>query len=121
MFKSVNYSAKVARFRVGVGVVILLVTSCSQMSKPDLPVRILQRESLVKEGLVAQFHNESGRRLVVDVVLEDKGNQNRKAGALVLEANGMAELGWAEGWKFDKGDKITISHKDYRISTCHIE
>jgi len=93
---------------------LLLLSGCRDTEKPNMPVRVIVRESIVGEGLVAQFHNETSHRLVVDVILEDKNQNNKRSGALALEPNAVTEIGWIEGWKFTSGDTIKISHSNYK-------
>ncbi len=88
------------------------ITGCG--SRPDMPVKVITRESLVGEGLVAQFHNELPNRIVVYLVLENKEVGDKKEGWLSLEPNGITEIGWLEGWRFLPGETITISHENYK-------
>ena len=99
---------------------LLALAGCRDREKPNMPVKVIVRESIVGEGLVAQFHNETPHRLVVDVILQDKNDGNKKSGALVLQANAVTEIGWMEGWKFMSGDTIKISHDDYKTVTYRI-
>jgi hypothetical protein len=99
---------------------LLCVSGCKDSGKPNMPVKVITRQSIVGEGVVAQFHNETAHQLVVHVVLEDSNQSNKKSGELVLQPNGMTEIGWVEGWKFTAGDTIKISHPDYKTITYRI-
>jgi len=93
-----------------------------------MPVKIIERKGWNGGGVV-QFHNESARKLVVDVVIVmgDLGSRladsnkdyvpRKMVTRLALEPNGMKEIGWVQGWSFELGDQITISHEDYKAST----
>lgn len=85
-----------------------------------VPVKVVTRESFVGEGLVAQLHNEAPNRLVVNVVLENEALGHRKEGHVALAPNSVYEIGWVEGWRFERGETITISHSDYRSMTYTI-
>ena len=98
-----------------------ITTGCGDISKPDMPVKVITRESLAGEGLVAQFHNELPNRIVVYVVLENTEVGDKREGNLSLEPNGMTEIGWLEGWKFLPGETITISHDNYKTRRYRIQ
>ena len=80
------------------------------------------RDSLVGEGRVAVFSNQTPNRLTIRVVLNNAAVNDRKEGNLDLDPNGTAEIGWLEGWTFVSGETITItiSHRDYRSQTYHV-
>lgn len=82
--------------------------------KPALPVVVSYRPSLVGQGLVAIFSNQSGNRLTLTVTFEDRTGQQRKTGTIDLDPNGRTEIGWLEGWRFEPGETIKISHPNYR-------
>lgn len=92
---------------------IFILSGCAK-DKPNMPVKVVSRDSLMGESLVAQFHNESPNKIVIHIVLEDKNKANKHSGQLVLEGNSMKEIGWVEGWKFESGDTIKITHSDYK-------
>jgi len=99
---------------------LLLLNGCRHAEKPNMPVKVIVRQSIVGEGLVAQFHNETSHRLVVDIILQDKNQDNKRSGALVLQPNAVTEIGWVEAWKFVSGDTIKISHSNYKTITYEI-
>lgn len=101
-------------------VFIIVFSGCTK-DKPNMPVKVMARDSLVGEGLVAQFHNESSNKLVVYILLEDKNKSNKHSGNLVLQPNSMQEIGWVEGWKFESGDTIKITHSDYKSIKYYIQ
>lgn len=78
--------------------------------KPAVPVVVSYRPSLIGAGKVAIFSNQTGNRLTITVEFENKKKNQQKNGVLDLEPNGKAEIGWAEGWMFESGETITISH-----------
>ncbi|HEX6985480.1 MAG TPA: hypothetical protein VF170_08890 [Planctomycetaceae bacterium] len=90
------------------------------VARPPVPVAVTLRDSLVGEGQVAVFSNQTPNRLTVRVVLENAAANDRKEGNLDLDPNGTAEIGWMEGWKFVSGETITISHPGYRSQTFRV-
>lgn len=91
------------------------------VGKPELPVKVIIRESLAGEGMVAQFHSEFPQKIVVYVVLESKEYGAKRESNLALDPNGMTEIGWLQDWKFLPGDTITISHSDYKTSRYKVK
>ena len=81
--------------------------------KPAVPVVVSYRPSLIGAGKVAIFSNQTGNRLTITVEFKNKKKNQQKNGVLDLEPNGKTEIGWAEGWMFESGETITISHPDY--------
>lgn len=87
------------------------------VGKPPVPVVISMRDSLVGEGRVAIFSNQTPNRLTVSVTVENKQLNQRKSVNIDLEPNGNFEFGWLEGWKFLPGETITVSHPNYSSFT----
>jgi len=103
-----------------ISLVFIIISSGCARDKPNMPVKVVTRDSLVGEGLVAQFHNELPNKLVVKIILEDKNQGNKRSGNLILQGNSMREIGWAEGWKFESGDPIKITHSGYKSIKYYI-
>ena len=91
----------------------ILPDNIRKMTKPRLPVTITKRQSLLGQGLVAVLTSESEKTLVIDVSV-GRNNGASKDGRLVVEAGKSKEIGWAEGWQFESGDWIYLSHRDYQ-------
>lgn len=106
--------------RTVVAIAALLVVGGCVEPKPDLPVTVTYRESMVGQGYVAQFRNQSDRYLTVVVEFENKTLNDRKRGYIELAAGGTQEIGWMEGWKFTSGETIELSHDDYRPRSYRI-
>lgn len=81
--------------------------------KPRVPVVVTTRDSLVGEGKVAIFSNQTQNRLTILVLFENKKLNERKEGNIDLDPNGKNEIGWLEGWVFVAGETITVSHPNY--------
>ena len=104
------------------GLVAVVAGGCGEggLISPPVPVVISLRDSVVGEGKVAIFSNQSANRLTIEVLLENKRKNERLQGSLDLDPNGTAEIGWMEGWKFESGETITVSHPNYRSKTTRI-
>lgn len=103
---------------------IALITTIGQKipdqpnsQKTPVPVVITLRDSIVGEGMVAIFSNQTPNKLRITVTLENKEKQQTKSGYLDIEPNEKREIGWVEGWKFIKGETITVSHPEYSSFT----
>ena len=92
-----------------------------KMAKPRLPMTVTKRDSLLGQGLVAVITSESDKTLVIDVVTGKNTGASKELGRLVLEAGKSKEIGWAEGWQFESGDWIILSHQDYHSVRFSIE
>lgn len=99
---------------------LISVISCSNMKKPDLPVNITYRKSAVGEGYVVQFFNKSNKYIAFLVNFENKTLNKKKTDYIELSPGEIKEIGWMEGWKFISGEKIRLSHEDYKAITYKI-
>lgn len=109
-------------FIIGVIVVFYLIAVNSggggpggifHVVKPPVPVVISHRDSLVGNGKVAIFSNQTANRLTLTVTFKNSKLNQEKTGTIDLEPNGKTEIGWLEGWKFVSGETITVSHPSY--------
>jgi hypothetical protein len=91
----------------------LLSRVSEAVSRPPLPVVVTKRPSAVGEGMVLVFDNQTDHQITVGVVIERDGKTAGNVGVTV-PPNGSKEFGWAEGWAFRKGDKVSLSHSEYR-------
>jgi len=81
--------------------------------KPTVPVVISYRSSAWGKGKVAIFSNQTASRLTVTVNLTSASGKEPVSGVLDLDPNGKREIGWMEGWKFESGDRVEVTHPDY--------
>ena len=88
--------------------------------REPIPVVVTLRDSLVGEGKVAVFSNQSPNRLTVSLVLENSAKRDRTAANLDLDPNGTAEVGWMEGWTFESGETIEVSHPSYATKRLRV-
>ena len=97
---------------------LLLAAGCE--ARPPLPVVVTLRDSLVGEGKVAIFSNQTANRLTVTVTAESAAAGQRWERNLDLDPNGTAEVGWMEGWRFESGETVAHSHPTYRTRTYRV-
>ena len=94
-------------------VVAVSATALGCASRP--PIRATYRESIVGKGMVLQVENTSCRHLRVAVSLENPTTGDRRRRTLDLGPKDVDEIGWLQGWRVMSGDRIAISHHDYRV------
>ncbi len=83
-------------------------------TRPDLPVTLTFRKSVLSTGLVAMFRNTSGNALEFSLDLESPATGRHVRRSMVLDPNGMLEMGVHQGWAFAPGQRITLDNPDYR-------
>lgn len=117
---------------VGIGVILVVLyfifggggggpgKSVVPFVKPTVPVVVSYRGSAWGQGKVAIFSNQTANRLTISVKFENKKSNQQKSGTIDLEPNGKTEIGWLEGWKFESGETIEITHPDYSSKTVTI-
>lgn len=100
-------------------IAILAAAGCG-IGKSELPVVVTVRPSLLGEGHVLQFHNESGRRLVLEVEVKDA--QGGTASHIVsVGPHAVEEFGWLElGKRINAGDEVRVQHRDFRALRIHV-
>lgn len=86
--------------------------------KPELPVKLTYRPSLVGEGVVLQLHNESPDRLVLELSFEGIGADSDESGRKTVSVgpNALVEIGWMEGVLLQPGATIVARHEKYKPS-----
>jgi hypothetical protein len=81
---------------------------------PPVPVSISYRESAVGRGKVAVVSNQSGDTLNVLVAHDSPARGRHKTGYLNLPPGRSVEIGWLEGWRFESGDRVSVSHAGFQ-------
>ncbi len=84
------------------------------MQKPNLPLSLKYRESMLSKGYVAQFHNESDKHLKVKVTITSETTGEAKEGVLEIAPKSFKEIGWTEGWQFASGESVTVFNTAYK-------
>lgn len=83
-------------------------------TRPDLPVNFGTRRALLSAGKVGIFHNTSGRELEFTLDLDSPATGRHVRKAVVLNPNGILQIGAHEGWAFAPGQRITLNNPAYR-------
>ncbi len=76
-------------------------------SKGNLPVTVSF------SNRTAILTNTSNRALSITVFVENKNRRQQRTFPVELAAFGTEELGLDDGWSFDPGEKVTVSHNEY--------
>jgi hypothetical protein len=84
--------------------------------RPDLPVRVTVRPSAAGGSLVAQYRNDSGKHLALRVRLRNPTLNQSQEVVVNIPPYGVTEHGWAEGWSYRSGERVTVSHADYETA-----
>jgi hypothetical protein len=83
-------------------------------ARPDLPITMGFRPSLLGNGKVAVMQNISNGEIEVtlDVVSPATGHTFHRA--LVIEPHRVQQIGKAEGWEFATGQQVRLNNPLYR-------
>jgi|SRR5436853_6877959 len=83
-------------------------------SRPDLPVEVTFRSGMSDQGEVAMLRNTSDETL--EVILDAQSPTTGAHFRRVLAINGrqVAQFGWQQGWSFEPGQLVTVSHPRFR-------
>lgn len=84
------------------------------VQKPDLPISVKYRESILSKGYVTQFHNNSDKHLKVKITIASETTGKTKQGVLEIAPKSFKEIGWAEGWQFASGESIEVFNAAYK-------
>lgn len=83
-------------------------------TRPDLPVNLSFRKALLSAGLVGVFRNTSGNELEFTLDLESAASGRHIRKAVVLNPNGILQIGAHEGWPFAPGQRYVLNNPAYR-------
>ena len=79
----------------------------------EMPIEVWFRQAVFGKGMVAEFRNRSNTPLKVAVDFRSPSTGTTSTREMVIERQGSAEVGWAEGWKFVPGDELSIRHSRF--------
>jgi len=88
--------------------------------KPSLTIMVAKRPSLFGSGFVLHIDNQTGNQLSVVMRVTGKNRPQSFERVFTIPPNGSTEIGWAEGWDFQYGDKVTFSHPKYASETWNL-
>jgi septal ring factor EnvC (AmiA/AmiB activator) len=83
-------------------------------TRPDLPIALSFRKGLLTTGLVGVFRNTSSKELEFTLDLESPATGRHVRRAMVLNPNGLFEIGAKDGWPFAPGQHITLNNPGFR-------
>ena len=81
--------------------------------KPAMPILVTYRASLMGNGYVEVFTNQSGRLLAILVTAYNPSFGRKQSFRLDIPPNQSREIGHLEGWSFVSGDQIIVYHAEY--------
>jgi len=90
------------------------------LHKPQLPLDVSFRDSLIGRGYVLRVENTSDKYLQLRATYKNPTLDEEMTQVLDVPAQETVEVGWGEGWKFSSGEKIFLSHADYRTLRLRI-
>jgi hypothetical protein len=86
-------------------------------SMPELPVLVGFRPALLGRGKVARIENASGQDMAVRARVVDAASHQVREFTLNIDRGQIAEFGHAQGYAFEPGDEVTLSHDGYKAKT----
>jgi hypothetical protein len=84
-----------------------------QQAKPELPISVSFRPAILGQGLVAQFRNNSGAALEVELTLNRPATNTYQREVLELPA-GLTEIGPLQNWTFVPGQQVKLANVSFR-------
>lgn len=90
----------------------------AEANRQVIPVRVTFRLAFMGQGLVATLRNVADRPINVIAELRDARAEPSRIISLALDANGVTEIGYAQGWRISSGQSITVSSSGYRSVTA---
>ena len=83
-------------------------------SKPQIPLVVSFRPSLLGKGIVAVIENSSERYLTVVLTARNPTLSTARRFTLELGPGASKDFGHLEGWQFASGDELSLLHDDFR-------
>ena len=83
-------------------------------SKPQMPVVVHFRPSLLGKGMVAVIENNSERYLTIVLTTRNPTLATARRFTLELGPGASKDFGHLEGWQFASGDELSLFHDDFR-------
>jgi len=104
-----------AKLAAIVAIVAALVWYAFQVFEPRLPITIQFHSVSDAPGFALIFKNGSDHPLAFTATLGHPGQQEEKKFAIQVPPNGAYELGNAQGWVGQSGDRISLASSGYRV------
>lgn len=87
--------------------------SNTSMLKPKLPVALSLRDAVLNSSMVLRLQNNGTEVLDLSATFENASRNKTKTAHIKLSPEKTKEYGFLEGWGFQPGDKIHLTHPDY--------
>jgi hypothetical protein len=84
-----------------------------QITKLRMPVSVVFRRASTGPGLNAFFRNNAPEPITVSVLLTNPVTNRRRESNMAIPANGVQEIGEAQGWIFAPGQRILMTHAQF--------
>jgi hypothetical protein len=91
-------------------------TKFNELTKQRLPVSVVFRRDLVSKGIIAFFKNEAPTTVEVSAVLSDPTSDRRQQVRLVLNGDGVQQIGPQQGWSFAPGQHVRLIHAQFGVA-----
>lgn len=82
--------------------------------KPDLPVVVNFRSSILGKGLVAVIENNSDRYLTVVLSVRNPTLSVSRRFTIDLDPRSKTDFGHIEGWQFVSGDEVALFNDEFK-------
>lgn len=80
----------------------------------ELPVRLTFHKAMLGPGQVAVLQNLSNDDLEVTLEVRNPADSDHVRKRVLIGARGMARVGAAQGWRFTRGQVVTLNNARYR-------
>jgi|SRR5277367_2098203 len=85
-----------------------------QAALKDLPITVGFRKAILGHGEVAVLHNLSGSGLALKARIVDAATHQERDVTIDVDTGRPTEFGHAQGYAFEPGDALTLSHDGYK-------
>jgi len=86
-------------------------------SMRELPMLMGFRSALLGHGKVVRIENVSGEDMAVQAHVVDAASHQTRDFTWNIDRGRSAEFGHVEGYTFEPGDQVTLSHDGYKAKT----
>jgi hypothetical protein len=81
---------------------------------PELPVAVSFRQSVLGHGKVAVFSNRAPVDMAIVVGIVDAATHGQHAFRINVNAGRVTQFGANEGYTFEPGDRMVMTHDGYK-------
>jgi hypothetical protein len=80
----------------------------------ELPVTVGFRKAIFANGKVAEIRSISNVGMAIDATITDAASHQERHFTVNIDPGRMAEFGRNQGYTFEPGDKLVLSHDGYK-------